>query len=174
MAPLTLEAVWTLAWETQQATYTTRHHGLDHWVRVERNGLWLAERVDGVDVAVIRHFAALHDCRRQDDGYDPHHGPRAADFLHTLALALTGTQLSLLETAIRTHTRPDLHEDPTIQVCHDADRLDLGRVFITPRPRFLNTGPARDLAARGVIEELDRETDRLELTRPEGFRATRG
>lgn len=170
--PLTIAAVWTLAWETQQATYTTRHHGLDHWVRVERNGLWLAERVEGVDVAVVRHFAALHDCQRRDDGHDPDHGPRAADFLHTLTLDLTGTQLDLLALAIRTHTRPDLHREPTIQVCHDADRLDLGRVFITPRPRFLNTTPARELAARRRIEELDRVTERLDLTRPDDFRPT--
>ncbi len=171
---LTLDAVWSLAWETQQATYTTRHHGLDHWVRVERNGLWLAERVEGVDTTVVRLFAALHDCQRMDDGWDRNHGPRAADFLLTLDLGLTPDQVTRLETAVRTHTEPDLQEDPTVQVCHDADRLDLGRIVVTPQPRFLNTAPARELAVRKGIEELDRETERLGLTRPEGFRPTRG
>ena len=59
-------------------------------------------------------------------------------------------------------------------MCHDADRLDLGRIRITPQPRFLNTEPAREIAARKAIEALDRETDRLGLTRPDDFRATRG
>ena len=169
---LTLEDVWTLAWETQQAVYTTRHHGLDHWVRVERNGLWLAERVEGVDTMVVRLFAALHDCQRWDDGHDPDHGPRAADFLSTLELGLTPGQLVALKTAVRTHTRPHLHEDPTIQVCHDADRLDLGRILIIPNPKFLNTEPARELAARRAIQGLDAVTERLGLTWPEAFRAT--
>ena len=38
-------------------------HGPSHWRRVERNGLWLAERSSG-DVFVVRLFAWFHDsCR---------------------------------------------------------------------------------------------------------------
>ncbi len=36
--------------------------------------------------------------------------------------------------------------DITVQTCWDADRLDLGRVGITPNPRWLCTACAKDPA----------------------------
>lgn len=175
-ASLDLPALWALAWDTQRAIYTTRHHGLDHWVRVERNGLWIASRLEeegagAVDLLVVRLFAALHDCQRRDDGYDWAHGPRAADFILGLDLPLERDRLERLVTAVRTHTDgPTESCDLTIQVCHDADRLDLGRVWIRPSPDFLNTGPARDVARRDAVQQLDRHA--LEVTLPEWLRAT--
>ncbi|MDT8342708.1 MAG: hypothetical protein RQ751_14450, partial [Longimicrobiales bacterium] len=161
--PLDLPAIWRMAWQTQRAIYTTRHHGVEHWVRVERNGLWLATRLGeegvagSVDTLVVRLFAALHDCQRRDDGYDLEHGPRAADFIGGLRLPLAPERIECLVTAVRTHTAgPTESDDVTVQVCHDADRLDLGRVRIRPSPRFLNTGPAQDLARRDAVHELDR------------------
>jgi uncharacterized protein len=175
---LDLPAIWDVAWRTQQAIYTTHHHGLEHWVRVERNGLWLSERLqedgeDPVDVLVVRLFAALHDCQRQDDGYDLEHGPRAADFIleHHRWLPVSGDRLDRLVTAVRTHTDgPTESDDLTIQVCHDADRLDLGRVWIRPSAQFLNTEPARDLARRDAVQELDRVV--VDLTLPDRLRET--
>ncbi|HSG49759.1 MAG TPA: hypothetical protein VLA43_18190 [Longimicrobiales bacterium] len=176
-ASLDLPAVWDLAWRAQRAIYTTRHHGLDHWVRVERNGLWITSRLEeeaatgAVDLLVVRLFAALHDCQRRDDGYDWAHGPRAADFILGLDLPLERDRLERLVTAVRTHTDgPTESDDLTIQVCHDADRLDLGRVWIRPSADFLNTAPARDLARRDAVQELDRHT--LDVTLPEWLRAT--
>lgn len=168
---LDLPALWDLAWQTQQANYRTFHHGIEHWVRVERNGLWLARQLPGVDELVVRLFAALHDCQRLDDGYDRDHGPRAAQFISTLALPLRPARLRLLVEAVHTHTfGPTGSDDLTIQVCHDADRLDLGRVSIRPDARFLNTEPAQDLARRDAVTELDQVE--VPVTRPELLRET--
>lgn len=169
--PFDLPALWDWAWKTQQAQYHTHHHGIDHWVRVERNGLWLAEQVGSVDVLVLRCFAALHDCQRWDDGFDPDHGPRAATFIEGLSLPLSPQQLAQLLTAVRTHTFGHiLQDDLTVQVCHDADRLDIGRVGIQPDPRFFYTAPAKDLAGRDACESLD--AVHVDLTCPEHFAPT--
>jgi HD superfamily phosphodiesterase len=45
-------------------------HGPSHWRRVERNGLWLAERSGG-DLFVVRLFAWFHDSRRVNEWTDP-------------------------------------------------------------------------------------------------------
>ena len=52
----------------------------------------------------------------------------------------------LLE-ACEGHTQITHHKDPAIGACWDADRLDLGRVGIIPHPKYLNTQPAREMAA---------------------------
>lgn len=165
-ASISVPHIWDTAQAAQEANFRSVHHGIEHWVRVERNVLWLADQVEGVDLLVARLFAALHDCQRRDDGYDREHGPRAADFIAGLELPLAAQRLETLVTAVRTHTfGPTESDDLTIQVCHDADRLDLGRVAIRPNPAFLNTAPARDLAARDAVRELDGLT--LPVTKPE-------
>ncbi|MBB5033033.1 HD domain-containing protein [Prosthecobacter vanneervenii] len=57
-------------------------HGPDHWRRVERNGCILAART-GAKVHVVRLFALFHDSRRENEGWDPGHGERGADFADT-------------------------------------------------------------------------------------------
>src|SRR5262249_46864982 len=54
-------------------------HGPDHWRRVERNACVLAARTGAV-VPVVRLFALFHDCRRENEGHDPDHGRRGAEF----------------------------------------------------------------------------------------------
>jgi uncharacterized protein len=163
-----MKAVWHSAWAAQRANFTTHCHGIDHWTRVERNGLWLASQLPGVDTVVVRLFAAIHDCRREDDGGDRYHGPRAADYARALDLPLREGQLERLLTAVSTHTfGPTDSEDLTVRVCHDADRLDLGRVGTRPKARFLSTAPAKDLAERDAIESLDGEDQ--DVTCPEHF-----
>lgn len=126
-------------------------HGLPHWERVLANGLRLATTT-GADPVVVEYFAALHDSRRFNDGYDPQHGPRAAELVRELAaevpalLPLTESQIELLAEACRTHTSGTATEDPTVGTCWDADRLDLLRVGIRPDPRYLVTEAARDPA----------------------------
>ena len=66
---------------------------------MERNGLWLARELPGIDTLVVRLFAGLHDCKRFDDGWDREHGPRAADFIESLELPLRVDRLDRLLTA---------------------------------------------------------------------------
>jgi uncharacterized protein len=130
-------------------------HGVAHWARVLENGLRLAEET-GAQVEVVRLFAVLHDSRRVNEGTDPGHGPRAAEFARTLRgrlFDLSDHEFRLLHRACAGHTHERTHPDVTIQTCWDADRLDLGRVGITPRPGRLCTGVAK---RPEVIEWADR------------------
>lgn len=125
-------------------------HGLSHWERVERNGQLLA--TPECDLTVIRLFAYLHDSCRESDGYDVQHGPRAAkmmnDLRHTLLKDLSDHQFELLQTACYLHTTTHRTGAPTIDACFDADRLDLGRVDITPDPAKMATEKGKELASR--------------------------
>ncbi|MEI6633757.1 MAG: hypothetical protein WCP22_08060 [Chlamydiota bacterium] len=121
-------------------------HGVCHWARVSENGLRLA-LITGAKVEIIELFAVLHDARRESEGSDPEHGPRGAE----LAAALRGRLYTLPDEAFKLlivacadHTRMLTHGDITVQTCWDADRLDLGRVNITPRPEYLSTAAAKD------------------------------
>lgn len=116
-------------------------HGVAHWARVYENGLRLAEET-GAIVDVVRLFAVLHDSRRINEGTDPDHGPRAAEFARTLRgqlFVLPDHEFHLLHRACAGHTHERTHPDVTIRTCWDADRLDLGRVGITPHPKYLGT-----------------------------------
>ncbi len=149
-------------------------HGIAHWARVLENGLRLAEET-GASVDVVQLFAILHDCRRVNEGGDPKHGPRAAAF----ALKVRGTlfdlpdhEFHLLHSACTGHSHERTHPDVTIQTCWDADRLDLGRVGITPRPDRLCTDAAKraeilkwadDKATLGVVPEIVRTSWGIDL-----------
>ena len=116
-------------------------HGWDHWERVRETGLVLA-RENEANQGVVELFSLLHDSCRLNDSRDPEHGPRAAVFakdLHGLFFRLEDRGFDLLLTAIRDHTKGYVHHDPTIQVCWDADRLDLPRVGTRPRPKYFGT-----------------------------------
>jgi uncharacterized protein len=121
------------------------HHGVAHWARVLENALRLASET-GANVAVVSLFAVLHDSRRVNEGTDSAHGSRAADFAATLrgrVFDLDDQAFALLHRACAGHTHERTHPDMTIQTCWDADRLDLGRVGITPHASRLCTEPAK-------------------------------
>jgi uncharacterized protein len=126
-------------------------HGPAHWRRVERNGLWLAERSGG-DLFVVRLFAWFHDSCRVNEWNDPEHGKRGADY----AVKLRGTLFDLEDEAVDRlvyactwHTDQEYSDDPTIGACWDADRLDIGRVGTTPSPRFMSTAAGKEAAGAG-------------------------
>ena len=122
-------------------------HGWDHWMTVHENGMLLA-RDNGADLQVVELFALLHDSCRLNDSHDPGHGPRAAEFAKTLNgnyFKLDNNSMELLYIAIRDHTAGYVHNDPTISVCWDADRLDLPRVGIPPHPDYLGTEAAKKI-----------------------------
>lgn len=122
------------------------YHGPSHWARVARNGRVLCRREPRANPRVVALFALLHDLRRQDEGGDPHHGPRAAAFIAEIArehLTFDPGELDRLREACIGHSEGDTSEDPTIGACWDADRLDLGRVGKRVDPRFLSLPAAR-------------------------------
>jgi len=120
-------------------------HGVAHWARVLENGLRLAEET-GANVEVVRLFALLHDSRRINELADPDHGPRASEFARTLrggVFELDDDEFALLHRACAGHTYCVTDPDVTVRTCWDADRLDLGRVGVTPHPSLLCTEVAR-------------------------------
>jgi uncharacterized protein len=122
------------------------YHGVAHWARVLENGRRLSLET-GADLEVVSLFAILHDSKRVNEGWDEAHGQRAADF----ALELQGRLFDLAEDRLRLlcracagHTHELTHPDITIQTCWDSDRLDLGRVGVTPHPSRLCTDAAKN------------------------------
>lgn len=122
-------------------------HGLPHWQRVERNGILLSLQDghirDDINIKVVRHFAYLHDKCRLNNGTDVKHGSRVADMIPalrtTILRELTDEEVILLDKACRYHTTERKTGNPTIDVCFDADRLDLSRVGIRPNPKLMAT-----------------------------------
>ena len=121
-------------------------HGELHWRCVTASGLALADET-GADADVVFLFGLLHDTRRENDAFDPGHGPRAAAFareLHAEGLVLLEpARLDLLCTAIELHTRGETSDDPTVGTCWDADRLHLPRCGIDVDVALLSTAMAR-------------------------------
>ena len=116
-------------------------HGIDHWHQVEFNGLLLAKKTNA-DETVIRLFSLLHDSCRMDDGYDKEHGARGAELAKKLRgdlFNLDDARFEKLIHACANHTIEPFTEDATIDSCYDADRLDLGRVGMTPSPAKMAT-----------------------------------
>ncbi len=120
-------------------------HGLPHWARVLEIGRRLTEQT-GADLAVVELFTIFHDSRRVNEGTDPEHGRRGAALAkHFIAeLGLEADQFELLDYACTFHTDGMTQADITVQTCWDADRLDLWRVGIRPRPDKLCTPAALD------------------------------
>jgi len=133
-------------------------HGPSHWARVLENGLRLAHSVK-VDRKVLELFALLHDSQRICDGIDRDHGKRAAGMAWNLraSLGLDDNNFKLLYVALAGHdeAQPDPGDD-TVRVCWDAERLDLARLGITPRPACLFTEAARDPETIGWACERSR------------------
>lgn len=136
--------------ETTSLLFYSSIHGLKHWRTVARNGLYLAQ-FSGADPEVVKHFAFFHDSRRENEGDDPEHGPRAAAFLKSIRndVALSDDQFQLLTRACSGHTHAEKSDCSTLGTCWDADRLDLGRVGITPLSHYLFTERGREIADDG-------------------------
>lgn len=121
-------------------------HGVAHWARVLENGRRLAS-ASGANLAVVECFAVVHDSQRLNDFFDREHGPRAAVWAraHRDEFAeLDDKAFELLCLACHGHTTERFSSDVTIQTCWDADRLDLGRVGITPLASRLGTALAQE------------------------------
>ncbi|MBQ8715038.1 MAG: hypothetical protein IJ552_07515 [Prevotella sp.] len=126
------------------------HHGLQHWKQVERLGVFMSRLTEGTDEDVIRWFAYLHDIKRVSDGRDYNHGEKAAKYIDTIRKSylkdLDDKQIEKLKTACAQHTTTNKTDDPTINICFDADRLDLSRVGTIIVPSRLATAIGRKLS----------------------------
>jgi len=123
------------------------YHGVVHWARVLENGLQIAQ-VNGADREVVTLFALFHDCRRVNEDRDDDHGLRGGEFARSLRgrlVHLDDDRFELLFEACRLHADGLTTGDKTLLACWDADRLDLGRVGITPDPQRLGTSAGREL-----------------------------
>ena len=133
-------------------------HGITHWDRVANNAdsLWTGD----VNLLVVKAFAYIHDVEREDDAYDLLHGPRAAalvDNIRDSELAfLNDDEILQLKKACELHTTTLRTEDATVNACFDADRLDLGRVGITPNPDKMATAQGRIIAEK-IAEKYPEE-----------------
>jgi uncharacterized protein len=140
--------------------YTLPHdgtHGLTHWARVLENGLRLCEAT-GADAELVTLFAVFHDARRVNEHRDDGHGHRGAELAASLRgtlVHLDGRCFELLYEACRLHTDGATTGDLAMQVCWDADRLDLGRVGIRPHASRLCT-----TAAHGLIDWANERAER--------------
>jgi hypothetical protein len=143
-------------------------HGLAHETRVLIWGQVLAEMVReegmSVDADMLGWAAALHDTQRWDDGMDPDHGGRAAEWIvaneHLLPPSVPVERVAFL---CRWHVPPD-HRTPELtdelKVFKDADALDRWRINDLD-PRFLRTQAATRLleASRELWERTRHLTD---------------
>lgn len=121
-------------------------HGVAHWTRVWHHGKTLALELD-VNPRIPAWFAFLHDSQRHNDHTDPEHGARASDYALALRdqglLGLNNHDFDALCFAMQKHSDGLTEADQAVQICWDADRLDLGRVGIEPDPFYLCTSVAK-------------------------------
>ena len=129
-------------------------HGLEHWQRVERNVQLLS--TPNTNILVARLFAYFHDaCRlecvnrpqfsesssnveklKQERQHEAEHGIKAAKLVkslrNSLLDSLSDEEVEMLAKACELHTTTLRTDNPTIDICFDADRLDLWRCGIIP------------------------------------------
>ncbi|CAN7783271.1 hypothetical protein LJR175_008308 [Variovorax sp. LjRoot175] len=149
------------------------YHGPDHWARVSQHALAVSRSL-GIDPLVPYIFGLVHDSQREDDGLDPEHGPRAAAFVRERREQLFGflpdAAIEALAVACERHSEGETDGEAWLRACWDADRLDLGRVGITPDPDYLCTEYAKrpDVIAAALVmsgiggEDFLEEPDDLE------------
>jgi uncharacterized protein len=133
------------------------YHGPDHWARVGQHALAVSRSL-GVDPLVPYLFSIVHDSQREDDGIDPDHGKRAAHFVRNRREDLFGflseAEVDVLAHACARHSNGETEGDVWTRACWDADRLDLGRVGITPDPAYLCTEYGRRADVIGAALEM--------------------
>ena len=104
-------------------------------------------------------FAIFHDCKRENENFDPEHGERAAEFLKSLngkVFNLSKDRFNVLYKAFFYHNKGAVDDNPTIGACWDADRLELPRVGIPPHASYMSTDEGTRLAMQsgGVTSNL--------------------
>jgi uncharacterized protein len=100
----------------------------------------------GANRHVVELFAFFHDSCRINEHEDEGHGVLGAALAKHLKgkfFDATDHEMDLLSYACEHHSDGMVKGDPTVLTCWDADRLDLWRVGIIPKARYLGTEAAR-------------------------------
>ena len=114
-------------------------HGVAHETRVLMRQEGLA-----ADAEALGWAAAIHDSQRVDEGTDPQHGVRAAEWIEQYRHGLpSSARLERAAYICRWHVHPD-QEAPDMMVFKDADALDRWRIGDL-NPDFLRTKAAHKL-----------------------------
>ena len=146
------ETIWKLNTD-QFALSSMSVHGPVHWRQVESNALQLAGH-NGADETLVRLFAVYHDAKRENDGYDPQHGYRAAELmlehLRQEVFTLDEKDVDSLVYALQLHNDGKTSDDLVIGTCWDADRMDLPRVAIKIEPAYMSTKLGKAFASVGA------------------------
>ena len=85
--------------------------------------------MESANLSVVELFCMLRDTQRRNERRDPSHGRRAARYAKSLRgvwFDLSDKEMELLTEALKYHSDGYTEADITVQVCWDADRLDLG------------------------------------------------
>jgi len=154
-------------------------HGLVHEARVIIWSQVLASLVSAegltVDADVLGWAAAVHDTQRWDDGVDPEHGARAADWIgmnrHLLPSSVSVERVQYLcHWHVPADQRaPEMTDE--LKVFKDADALDRWRIFDL-NPKFLRTQAAKGrLDASRALWERTRDFDNHRTSFTEVVRA---
>ena len=131
-------------------------------MRALYNGRLLAG-MESANLSVVELFCMLHDTQRRNERRaPPSHGRRAARYAKSLRgvwFDLSDKEMELLTEALKYHSDGYTEADITVQVCWDADRLDLGRVGIKPAPHRLCTASAKSVDVLEAAYERSVEND---------------
>ena len=137
--------------------YYSDIHGRKHYANVMAAGLELAYHYH-VNPNIVKYFAYLHDSCRENENYDPWHGPRAAEYISKIQhlINLEPDEITELKSACYYHTSAKPWDRAsysiTEQVCFDADRSDISRIGIDVDPAYLFTKKAKELFVRDDFE----------------------
>ena len=149
---INFEKIWQLNTD-QFALSSMSLHGPVHWRQVESNALQLAAG-NGANETLVRLFAVYHDAKRENEGYDPQHGYRAADLmlehLEQNVFTLDDADVQTLVTALQLHNDGKTSDDLVIGTCWDADRMDLRRVAIKIDAKYMSTKLGKAFANVGA------------------------
>lgn len=141
-------------------------HGEIHWRAVAATGLRLRSFHSSVSPRLLLAFGMLHDCRREDEGWDPDHGLRAADVVlrsRALPKLLDPEEVRCLAEACLLHEKGKTERDDLrVGLCWDSDRYNLLRLDILPLQELLSAGlsePDHELMISDTIRILGEVPD---------------
>ena len=116
-------------------------HGDKHWRAVSLQGVWLAKKLQMSQEArlIALLFGLFHDCRRENEDYDPLHGQRGASVLASVEDFVVSPEImNKVVSACELHHHQKNTDDVYLGLCWDADRSLLGRVGMVPSQAYFS------------------------------------